>query len=41
MYSIYRSLKALWAYLKKRNVDVADIIEKIKDLIIKTIIRFV
>lgn len=38
---IYRSLKALWTYLRKRDVDVADIMEKIKDLIIKTIIRFV
>jgi len=36
----FRSLKALWTYLKKRDVDVADIMEKIKDLIIKTIIRF-
>ncbi|UJR26634.1 hypothetical protein I4U23_007952 [Adineta vaga] len=32
------SLKALWAYLKTRNVDVADVIERIKDLVIKTII---
>ncbi|CAF3184409.1 unnamed protein product [Rotaria sp. Silwood2] len=32
------SLKALWTYLKKRDIDVADIMEKIKDLIIKTII---
>ncbi|CAF3839944.1 unnamed protein product [Adineta steineri] len=32
------SLKALWAYLKKRDVDVADVIERIKDLVIKTII---
>lgn len=38
---MYRSLKALWTYLKKRDVDVVDIMEKIKDLIIKTIIRFV
>jgi hypothetical protein len=37
---IYRSLKALWTYLKKRDIDVTDIMEKIKDLIIKTIIRF-
>ncbi|CAF0838743.1 unnamed protein product [Rotaria sordida] len=32
------SLKALWTYLKKRDVDVTDVMEKIKDLIIKTII---
>ncbi|CAF3852147.1 unnamed protein product [Rotaria magnacalcarata] len=32
------SLKALWTYLKKRDLDVADIMEKIKDLIVKTII---
>jgi len=30
----------LWTYLKKRDIDVAEIMEKIKDLIIKTIIRF-
>lgn len=35
-----RSLKALWTYLKKRDIDVAEIMERIKDLIIKTIIRF-
>jgi hypothetical protein len=34
-------LKALWAYLKKRDLDVNDIMERIKDLIVKTIIRFV
>lgn len=32
------SLKALWTYLRKRDVDVADIMEKIKDLIVKTLI---
>ncbi len=37
---IYRSLKALWTYLRKRDVDVGDILERIKDLIIKTIIRY-
>ncbi len=40
MYFLSRSLKALWTYLKKRDVDVAEIMDKIKDLIIKTIIRF-
>ena len=28
----------MWTYLKKRDVDVAEIMERIKDLIIKTII---
>lgn len=32
------SLKALWTYLKKRDVDVVEIMERIKDLIVKTII---
>ncbi|CAF0936843.1 unnamed protein product [Didymodactylos carnosus] len=32
------SLKALWTYLKKRDIDVVDVWERIKDLIIKTII---
>ncbi|CAF4660433.1 unnamed protein product, partial [Didymodactylos carnosus] len=27
------SLKALWTYLKKRDVDIVDVWERIKDLI--------
>ena len=38
MYLIFRGLKALWGYLKKRGIDTSKVWENIQDLVVKTII---
>ena len=37
---ILRSLKALWGYLKRTGVNTTRIWESIKDIVVKTIIRY-
>lgn len=36
--SLYRALKALWSYLNQKGIDSEAIWEKIKDIVVKTII---
>ena len=38
---MYRALKALWQYLGSKGVNTTVIWEKIKDIVIKTIIAYV
>lgn len=38
VFYLYRALKALWNYLTQKGVDSEAIWEKIKDIVVKTII---